>query len=101
MPKGDVGSQFLYGHGRHPYHSINFVTAHDGFSLRDLVSYQDKHEDNGENSRDGANDNESWNCGCEGPTNDPQILLLRERQIRNLHVALMVALGTPMILIER
>ena len=92
------GSQFLYGHERLPWHSINFVTAHDGFTLRDLVSYQDKHnEDNGEDNRDGANDNESWNCGCEGPTKNQKIILLRERQMRNLHVALMVALGTPML----
>ena len=63
------GSEDLYGHNRRPYHSINFVTAHDGFTLRDLVSYQDKHnEENGEDNRDGANDNESWNCGEEGPT---------------------------------
>ena len=93
------GSQELYGNGSRPYHSINFVTAHDGFTLRDLVSYQDKHnEENGENNQDGSNQNDSWNCGHEGPTNDPNILLLREKQMRNLHVALMVSIGTPMIL---
>ena len=93
------GSQDLYGHGRRPYHSVNFVIAHDGFTLRDLVSYQDKHNDeNGEGNRDGNNQNESWNCGAEGPTNTRKILLLRQRQMRNLHTALMVAIGTPMIL---
>lgn len=92
------GSQDLYG-SRSPQASINFVTAHDGFSLHDLVSYNQKHnEANGEDNRDGANDNESWNCGHEGPVNDPKITQLRERQMRNLHVALMVSLGIPMIL---
>ncbi|MBS0604031.1 MAG: glycogen debranching protein GlgX [Verrucomicrobia bacterium] len=93
------GSQDLYGLDRTPCHSINFITAHDGFTLRDLVSYNDKHnEENGEESRDGCNSNDSWNCGHEGPTADRKILLLRERQIRNFQVALMVALGTPMVL---
>ena len=93
------GSQFLYGHDRRPYHSINFVTAHDGFTLRDLVSYQDKHnEANGEDNRDGANDNESWNCGAEGDSTDHQVLLLRARQMRTFHTALMIAIGTPMLL---
>jgi isoamylase/glycogen operon protein len=93
------GSQHIYGHDRRPYHSINFVTAHDGYSLNDLVSYQDKHnEENGEDNRDGANDNESWNCGIEGPTDDLKILSLRNRQMRNLHTALMLAIGTPMLL---
>jgi len=93
------GSQDLYGNGRKPYHSINFVTAHDGFTLQDLVSYQDKHnEENGESNRDGANQNDSWNCGHEGPSNTRKILLLRQRQMRNLHAALMLAIGTPMIL---
>ena len=93
------GSQELYGNGSRPYHSVNFVTAHDGYTLNDLVSYQEKHNaENGENNQDGGNDNESWNCGCEGPTEDPKILVLREKQMRNLHVALMVAIGTPMIL---
>ena len=93
------GSQHIYGHDRRPYHSINFVTAHDGYSLRDLVSYQDKHnEENGEENRDGANDNESWNCGAEGPTEDQKILDHRNRQMRNFHTALMLAIGTPMLL---
>jgi isoamylase len=94
-----TGSEDLYGKGRFPYHSINFITAHDGFTLRDLVSYNQKHnEGNGENNRDGTNDNESWNCGAEGPTEDPAIIELRERQMRNFHVALMVSQGVPMIL---
>ncbi len=93
------GSEDLYGNTKQPYHSINFITAHDGFTLRDLVSYQDKHnEENGEENRDGANQNDSWNCGHEGPTNDPNINALRERQMRNFHVALMTAIGTPMVL---
>jgi isoamylase len=94
-----AGSQDLYGKGRYPYHSINFVTAHDGFTLRDLVSYQDKHnKENGEGNRDGANQNDSWNCGHEGPTNTHKIIQLRERQMRNFHAALLLAIGTPMIL---
>lgn len=93
------GSQDLYGRDLGPYHSINFITAHDGFSLRDLVSYQGKYNlDNGEDNRDGNNENDSWNCGAEGPTTDKKILQLRERQMRNLHMALMVGIGTPMIL---
>lgn len=97
--KAMAGSQDLYGNGRHPYHSINFITAHDGFTLRDLVSYQDKHnEENGEGNRDGANQNDSWNCGHEGATNMRKIIQLRERQMRNLHAALLLAIGTPMIL---
>ena len=67
-----------------PTASINFITCHDGFTLTDLVSYNDKHnEANGENNRDGANDNHSWNCGWEGPTDDPDINALRRRQIKN------------------
>ncbi len=94
-----AGSQDLYGNGRKPYHSINFVTAHDGFTLRDLVSYQDKYnEENGEGNRDGANQNDSWNCGCEGPTNSRKVLQLRKRQMRNFYAALLLAIGTPMIL---
>jgi isoamylase/glycogen operon protein len=92
------GSQDIYGNGRLPYHSINFVTAHDGFSLRDLVSYNDKHnEENGEDNRDGMNENESWNCGEEGPTKRKEIIETRERQMRNFLLALMVSQGTPMI----
>jgi isoamylase/glycogen operon protein len=93
------GSQDLYGKERKPYHSINYVTAHDGFSLRDLVSYNRKHNlDNGEDNRDGFDYNDSWNCGIEGPTDQPAIVKLRERQMRNFHLALMVSLGTPMVL---
>ncbi|MBI2743141.1 MAG: glycogen debranching protein GlgX [Chlamydiales bacterium] len=93
------GSQNLYGRDRSPYHSVNFVTAHDGFSLKDLVSYNTKHnEANGEENRDGMDNNESWNCGAEGETSDHSIIALRERQMRNFHVALMISLGTPMIL---
>ena len=93
------GSQELYGKWKRPYQSINFVTAHDGFSLCDLVSYQQKHnKENGEENRDGTNDNESWNCGEEGPTKDPKIAFLRERQMRNFHCALLLSIGTPMLL---
>jgi isoamylase len=93
------GSQDLYGYQGKPYFSVNFVTAHDGFSLRDLVSYNEKNNiANGENNQDGANDNESWNCGHEGQTTNPKILLLRQRQMKNFIVSLMVAIGTPMML---
>jgi len=89
---------FYYG-GRMPHHSINFITAHDGFTLNDLVSYNEKHnEDNGENNLDGENNNLSWNCGVEGETNDPYINDLRDRQMRNFWTLLMISLGTPMIL---
>ncbi len=93
------GSQDLYAKEGSPLFSINFITAHDGYSLRDLVSYQDKHNGaNGENNQDGANQNDSWNCGAEGKTESHTILLLRERQIKNFHAANMVSLGVPMIL---
>ena len=94
------GSADLYSHsGRRPYASINFVTCHDGFTLRDLVSYNDKHnEANGEENRDGNNDNQSWNCGVEGPTDDPEILQLRERQMRNFLATLFISQGVPMLL---
>ena len=93
------GSEDLYGIGRNPFHSVNFITAHDGFTLCDLVSYQDKHnQDNGEQNRDGSNENDSWNCGNEGATDNKEILKLRQRQMRNLHTALILAIGTPMIL---
>ena len=93
------GSSDLYQNdGRRPYASINFVTAHDGFTLNDLVSYNEKHnEANGEENRDGTDDNLSWNCGVEGPTNDPEILSLRERQKRNFLATLLVSQGVPMI----
>jgi len=85
--------------GRRPWVSVNFVTAHDGFTLRDLVSYNDKHnEANGEDNRDGHAHNLSWNHGVEGPTSDPEITALRERQTRNLLATLLLSLGTPMIL---
>lgn len=93
------GSQDLYGWGRAPICSVNFVTAHDGFSLADLVTYNDKHnEENGENNRDGFDHNESWNCGMEGHSSNKKIVYLRERQIRNFHLALMVSQGIPMVL---
>jgi isoamylase len=85
-------------HGRRPWASVNFVTAHDGFTLNDLVSYNDKHnEANGEENKDGSSNNSSWNCGVEGPSNDPQINSLRERQIRNFLATLLLSQGTPML----
>ena len=95
-----MGSSDLYEHGgRRPYASINFLTAHDGFTLRDLVSYNDKHnEANGEENRDGHNDNISWNCGVEGPTDDPAILALRARQQRNFLTTFILSQGVPMLL---
>jgi isoamylase len=94
-----TGSSDLYENdGRRPYSSINFVTAHDGFTLRDLVSYDGKHNDaNGEENRDGADDNASWNCGAEGPTDDAGVLALRRRQTRNLVATLFLSQGTPML----
>jgi isoamylase len=94
-----AGSNDLYAHsGRSPYASINFVTAHDGFTLHDLVSYNEKHnEANGEQNRDGENNNLSWNCGVEGPTSDPSIVALRERQTRNFLATLLLSQGVPMI----
>jgi len=93
------GSSDLYQtNQRKPFHSINFVIAHDGFSLHDLVAYNEKHNDiNGEGNNDGSNDNFSWNCGVEGPTSDAGVLALRERQMRNMMVALMISQGTPMM----
>ena len=95
-----TGSSDLYqSDGRRPFASINFITAHDGFTLRDLVSYNDKHnEANGEDNRDGTDDNRSWNCGAEGPTDDPAIVALRERQQRNLLATLFLSQGVPMLL---
>ncbi|MBP9840874.1 MAG: hypothetical protein KBC64_00435 [Simkaniaceae bacterium] len=91
-----IGSPHLYGK-RTPLHSVNFITAHDGFTLRDLVAYNEKHnEENGENNQDGCSHNDSWNCGVEGETKDPLILELRERQMRNLWVSLFFSLGTVM-----
>jgi len=94
-----TGSSDLYeATGRRPSASINFVTCHDGFTLADLVSYNNKHNDaNGEDNRDGENHNRSWNCGVEGPTEDPEIIELRHRQMRNIMTTLMISQGTPMI----
>ena len=94
-----TGSSDLYADdSRNPFASINFITAHDGFTLRDLVSYNEKHNDaNGENNYDGSNDNRSWNCGAEGPTDDPEILALRAQQQRNFLVTLMLSQGIPML----
>ncbi|SOX53645.1 glycogen debranching enzyme GlgX, partial [Mycobacterium ahvazicum] len=94
-----TGSSDLYeSSSRRPSASINFVTAHDGFTLNDLVSYNEKHnEANGEDNRDGESHNRSWNCGVEGPTDDPEITELRCRQMRNFWATLMVSQGTPMI----
>jgi isoamylase len=93
------GSNDLYAQsGRQPYASINFVTAHDGFTLSDLVSYNEKHnEKNGEENRDGENNNMSWNCGVEGPTDDAQVVELRERQKRNFLATMLLSQGVPMI----
>jgi isoamylase len=95
-----TGSSDLYERsGRRPYASINFVTAHDGFTLRDLVSYNSKHnEANGENNRDGTDNNRSWNCGVEGPTDDPAVNALRSQQSRNLIATLLLSQGIPMLL---
>src|SRR6266480_4782229 len=94
-----TGSPDLYQHnGRRPYASINFVTAHDGFTLNDLVTYDKKHNElNGDENRDGDNNNQSWNCGVEGPTDDPKINALRERQRRNFLMTLFLSQGVPML----
>jgi glycogen operon protein len=94
-----TGSSDLYQRdGRRPSASINFVTAHDGFTLEDLVSYNQKHnEANGEDNRDGTNENYSWNCGVEGPTDDPRVIALRERQKRNMLTTLLLSQGVPMV----
>src|ERR1700758_5577668 len=108
--KGDVGASKLSTRlvaspdifdrlGRKPSACINFVTAHDGFTLNDIVSYNDEHNDsNGEENRDGSSDNRSWNCGVEGPTDDLEINRLRERQLRNFLATLLLSQGTPMLL---
>jgi isoamylase len=95
-----VGSPEIYGHKqREAEQSVNFVTCHDGFTLNDLVSYDQKHnEANGEDNRDGANDNCSWNCGVEGPTSDQAIEKLRNRQVKNYLTVTLMSLGVPMIL---
>ena len=95
-----VGSPEIFGHeNREAEQSVNFVTCHDGFTLNDLVSYNQKHNDaNGEENRDGADDNRSWNCGVEGPTDDPAVEKLRNRQVKNLLTVTLMSLGLPMIL---
>jgi isoamylase len=95
-----LGSPQIYGHKeREPEQSVNFVACHDGFTLNDLVSYNQKHnEPNGENNRDGSNDNRSWNWGIEGPTDDPAVEKLRNRQVKNFLTVTMLSLGLPMIL---
>jgi glycogen operon protein len=95
-----IGSPEIFGHeDRGPEQSVNFVTCHDGFTLNDLVSYDYKHnEANGEDNRDGANDNRSWNCGVEGPTDDPAVEQLRNRQVKNFLAVTLLSLGVPMIL---
>ena len=95
-----LGSPAIYGHEeREAEQSVNFVTCHDGFTLHDLVSYNHKHnEDNGEGNHDGANDNRSWNSGVEGPSDDPAIQALRERQAKNFLTFTVLSLGIPMIL---
>jgi isoamylase len=94
------GSSQIFNHlGRKPWSSVNFVTAHDGFTLNDVVSYNDRHnEANGENNQDGNSNTRSWNCGAEGPTKDPAIRKLRSRQIRNILATLLLSQGTPMLL---
>jgi isoamylase len=95
-----TGSSDLYADdGRDPFASINFITAHDGFTLRDLVSYNEKHnEANEEDNQDGTDDNRSWNCGVEGPSDDPEVVALRRRQIRNFLTTLLLSHGVPMLL---
>jgi isoamylase len=95
-----IGSPEIYGHEkREAEQSVNFVTCHDGFTLNDLVSYDGKHNEmNGENNRDGANDNRSWNCGREGPTDDSMVENLRNRQVKNFFAVTMLSLGVPMFL---
>jgi glycogen operon protein len=95
-----AGSSDIFGHqGRRPWASVNFITAHDGFTLHDLVSYNEKHnEANDEGNRDGHDANYSWNWGVEGPTDDPKIAALRDRQKRNLMATLLLSLGVPMLL---
>jgi isoamylase len=95
-----LGSAAIYGHKeREAEQSVNFITCHDGFTLNDLVSYNSKHnEENGEDNRDGANDNRSWNCGVEGPTDDPEVEKLRNRQVKNFLTVTMLSIGMPMLL---
>jgi glycogen operon protein len=99
VAKRICGSLDLYGDSsRHPYHSVNFITCHDGFTLHDLVSYNQKHNwANGENNRDGWNENLSWNCGHEGATDNAQVNLLRQRQMRNFLTMLFISQGVPLL----
>jgi isoamylase len=93
-----ASEEFFNRRGRKPWACINFVTAHDGFTLNDVVSYNEKHnEENGEDNRDGTSNNKSWNCGAEGPTEDPGIVDLRMRQMRNFFATLLMSQGTPML----
>jgi glycogen operon protein len=94
-----IGSPEIYGHkGREAEECVNFVTCHDGFTVNDLVSYNQKHnERNGEGNRDGADDNRSWNCGVEGPSEDPAVEQLRNRQVKNFLTVTVLSLGVPMI----
>ena len=95
-----IGSPEIYGHkDREPEQSVNFVTCHDGFTLNDLVSYDHKHnEANGEENRDGSDDNRSWNCGVEGPTDDATVDKLRNRQVKNFLTVTLFSVGMPMVL---
>ncbi|MEX3931574.1 glycogen debranching protein GlgX [Paraburkholderia phymatum] len=94
-----ASGDFFNRRGRRPWASVNFITAHDGFTLNDLVSYNERHnEANGEDNNDGHSDNRSWNCGVEGPTDDPEVIALRERQKRNMLATLLFSQGTPMVL---
>jgi len=97
-PRLCASADMFNRHGRKPWSSVNFVTAHDGFTLNDLVSYNEKHnEANKENNQDGSSNNHSWNCGAEGPTQDPAINALRGKQMRNMLATLLLSQGTPMI----
>jgi len=100
LPLRGLGSPDLFGHAeREPEHSVNFVTCHDGFTLNDLVSYNEKHNDvNRDENRDGSDANYSWNCGVEGPTDDRVVELLRQRQVKNFLTLLLLSIGTPMLL---
>src|SRR3984957_9301881 len=98
-PRLSGSGDFFNRQGRKPWASVNFITAHDGFTLNDVVSYNEKHnEANGENNRDGSSDNRSWNCGAEGPTEDPAINAFRQRRMRSMLGTLLLSQGTPMLL---
>ena len=97
-PRLCASGDFFNRQGRKPWASVNFITAHDGFTLNDVVSYNEKHnEANGENNRDGSSDNRSWNCGAEGPTDNPAINAFRQRQMRGMLGTLLLSQGTPMV----